>query len=189
MLNNPRNVLTILIFAIALNGLNAQPRKGTFINASVGLGISAPYDQYDGYGSGFYAQGEYVLGLTKWIGFRPYAGFIITSTDKNQNEENRSQYEVTTNAFLIGGKTRIAAPIPYVAPYFEIGIGASIGSFVTQTPFTNLEEKGLIMHIPFTIGLAIGRNHNFEFAFTYYYHPSVDQFAGAAAFGMSFPLN
>jgi hypothetical protein len=44
------------------------------------------------------------------------------------------------------------------------------------------------MHIPFTIGLAIGRKHNLDFAFTYYYQPSVEQFSGATAIGFSFPL-
>ena len=44
------------------------------------------------------------------------------------------------------------------------------------------------MHIPFTIGLAIGRKHNIDFALTYYYQPAVDQFSGATAVGFSFPL-
>ena len=44
------------------------------------------------------------------------------------------------------------------------------------------------MHIPWSIGVALGPKHNFEISFTYYDHPSVDQTCGAAAFGFSFPL-
>jgi len=89
---------------------------------------------------------------------------------------------------LLGGKARITAPIPWVAPYVEGGIGASIGSFETVTPGTSLQASGLIYHIPFTVGLSLGPWHNVDVAFTYYFHPTVRQYAGAAAFGISIPL-
>jgi hypothetical protein len=47
---------------------------------------------------------------------------------------------VTSNAFLFCGKTQIKEPTPWVAPYFEIGIGASIGAFETVTPFMNINK-------------------------------------------------
>ncbi len=184
-----RNILIVTIFTIFFsNQTQAQPRKGKFMDVSIGLGISAPFDDVDISGSGFYAQGEYVYGLTKWFGVRPYAGFVFTSPDKS-NKYDRFGYKVTSSAFLFGAKTRVSAPIPWIAPYFEIGVGASTGTFVTYTPYVNIEEKGLLMHIPFSIGLALGRKHNYEIAFKYYYHPSVKQFSGAAAFGFSFPLD
>ena len=166
---------------------NAQPKTGQYFDASIGFGLSAPYDEVDVSGSGFYAQGEYVFGLTKWFGIRPYAGVIITSPEDNPNLPD--YYKVTSNAFLFGGKARVAAPIPWIAPYFEVGIGGSIGSFETHTPLTNLKKNGLLMHIPFSVGLALGPKHNFEFEFTYYYHQSVQQFTGAVAIGFSFPVH
>jgi hypothetical protein len=185
-----RTIFTITVFSILFSNLaKAQPKTGEFINASIGLGLSAPYDDVNITGSGFYAQGEYVFGISKWFGLRPYAGIVVTSPDNNENQQNQPDYKVTSKSFLIGGKARIAAPIPWVAPFFEIGIGASIGSFETYTPYTNIKKNGIIMHIPFTIGLAIGRKHNFDFAFTYYYQPSVEQFSGATAIGFSFPIN
>jgi hypothetical protein len=184
-----RKIFITIIFTIIFSNLaKAQPNPGNFINASIGFGFSAPYDNIDITGSGFYAQGEYVIGLSKWFGIRPYAGLILTAADKNANQQNLTDYKVTSNAFLIGGKFRACAPIPWVAPYFELGVGASIGSFETYTPLTNSKKNGLIMHIPFSIGLAVGRKHNVDIAFTYYYHPAVDQFSGAAALGFSFPL-
>lgn len=184
-----RTIFTITIFTILFsNRAKAQPRTGEFMDVSIGLGLSAPYDDSNITGSGFYAQGEYVFGVTKWFGIRPYAGLVLTSADKNVDQLNLPEYKVTSKAFLLGGKARVAAPIPWVAPFFEIGIGASIGSFETYTPSTNIKKNGIVMHIPFTIGLAIGRKHNFDFAFTYYYQPSVEQFSGATAIGFSFPL-
>lgn len=168
--------------------IKAQPRTGKFINASIGLGISAPYDESDISGSGFYAQGEYVIGISRWFGVRPYAGIILTSEDKSENQQNQFNYKVTSKAFLLGGKARICAPIKYIAPYIETGLGLSVGSFDTYTPFTNSSKNGIIAHIPFSIGLALGKKNNIDIAFTYYYHPSVKQFSGAAAFGLTFPI-
>ncbi|MGB5665324.1 MAG: hypothetical protein WBM53_00645, partial [Maribacter sp.] len=100
-----------------------------------------------------------------------------------------TNYKSTSKAFLIGGKARITAPIPWVAPYVEGGIGMSLGSFVTLTPATNIDQSGLILHIPFSLGLELGPKHSIDIAFTYYFQPSVKQYAGAAAFGISIPLN
>ena len=123
--------------------------------------------------------------MSKWFSVRPYAGIILTSENESENQQNPLNYKVTSKAFLLGGKARICAPIPYIAPYLETGLGISIGSFETYTPSTNISKSGLIMHIPFSIGLALGKKHKVDIAFTYYYHPSVKQFSGAAAFGAS----
>ena len=178
--------VALLFFTLLLTNLtNAQPQKGKSIKASIGLGLSAPYDDVDLTGSGFYAQGEYVIGITRWFGVRPYAGVVFTSADEN---ENLPGYKVTSDAFLFGGKARVVAPIPYVAPYIEVGLGGSIGSFETYTPFTNIKKNGMLVHIPFSLGLAIGKKHSIELEFTYYYHPAAEQFSGAAAIGFTFPL-
>lgn len=178
--------ITVVLFTLTLPNLaHAQPNVGKSIKASIGLGLSAPFDEVDLTGSGFYAQGEYVLGITKWFGVRPYAGVVFTSPDENTNLPG---YRVTSDAFLFGGKVRIVAPIPYVAPYFELGVGASIGSFETYTPFTYIKKNGFLMHIPMSFGLAVGKKHSVELEFTYYYHPEAEQFSGAAAIGFTFPI-
>jgi hypothetical protein len=181
--------LAIALFTVIFHTtVQAQPRTGEFINVAMGIGASGPSDETDVTGAGFYAQGEYVLGLASWFGVRPYAGVIFTSAEKNDNHPNEPDYKVTSNAFLIGAKVRVLAPIPYVAPYIEIGLGASIGSFVTYTPETNVKSSGVLMHIPFSFGLSVGKKHAVDIAFTYYFHPSVDQFSGAGAVGFTFPL-
>lgn len=183
-----KKYLVILALLFASIQVNAQIIKEKSIDVSIGFGMTAPYDDVDLTGTGFYFQGEYVLKLASWVDVRPYAGFVSTKPQSQDKQENRPDYKATTSAFLIGGKTRIKAPIPWVAPYIEFGVGASIGTFETYTPYTNLKDSGVIVHIPFSIGLELGKKHNFDVAFTYYYHPSMQQFAGAFAVGLSIPL-
>lgn len=178
----------VLIFSILFyNTALAQEKKSEYINVAAGIGMVAPDDETDLVGSGFYAQGEYVWNLASWFAFRPYAGVIIASGDSDV--PGMEGYTVKSNAFLLGAKARISAPIPYVAPFIESGVGMSAGSFQTYTPLTNLKKDGVLAHVPLSIGLAVGRRHNVEIKFTYYYHSSADQFSGAFAGGFSIPIN
>ena len=60
-----KKTLTILFIFLASNQVHAQVIKEKAIDVSIGLGMSAPYDEFDVMGSGFYAQGKFVLGLNK----------------------------------------------------------------------------------------------------------------------------
>lgn len=183
-----QKTLAIILTIIASSQVYSQFIKEKSIDVSIGFGYSTPNEDIDITGQGFFMQGEYVLTLAKWIDLRPYTGLILTK-DNPGNQPNDPLYKSTANAFLFGGKTRIAVPVPWVAPYLEVGLGGSIGSFKTFTPSTNIDYNGLILHIPISIGLELGPNHNFDIAFTYYFHNSVEQFVGAAAIGISIPLS
>ena len=130
-----------------------------------------------------------MLKLASWIELRPYAGIILTSSNGKDINDNPTNESVESKAFLLGGKVRLRAPIPYVAPYIEIGIGTSIGKFETYTIFDNINKSGVIYHIPVAIGLELGKNNNIDLGLSYYFQPSVEQFAGALAVGITIPLN
>jgi len=166
---------------------HAQFIKERAVEVSIGYGLTFPVDDVDVVGSGFYAQGEYVLTAFSWLDFRPYAGFIFTGESSNQSLPE--EFKSTANAFLFGGKLRLTAPIPYIAPYIELGLGGSLGKFETITPFTNLSQSGLLLHVPFSIGLELGKEKRINLEFTYYFHNSVEQFSGAFALGFTIPLN
>ncbi|WP_411766664.1 hypothetical protein [Winogradskyella sp. A3E31] len=183
-----KKVQLIILLTLIGQAVSAQFIKQKEINVSAGFGLSAPYEDVDIYGSGFFAQGELVLTAASWVDFRPYAGIIFTSDTDDENSTLDPSFKSTANAFLGGVKSRLRAPIPWVAPYIEIGVGFSIGSFETFTPSINIEKSGVLFHIPFSIGLELGKNHNVDFRFTYCYHDAVEQFAGAAAVGVTFPL-
>lgn len=184
-----RKTLTLLIIVLASNFVNAQFIKERSINAQFGLGMSEPNrstDQVDD--DGLFVQCEIVLKAASWIGFRPYAGFIWTSSDGTDLNDNPTDEKGTSKALLLGGKARVRAPIPWVAPYVEIGIGTSTGRFVTSTPFDNIDKSGVIYHIPFSIGFELGKNHSVDLGMIYYIQPTVEQHAGAVAIGLTIPL-
>ncbi|WP_318308274.1 hypothetical protein [Flagellimonas crocea] len=180
----------ILILVLTTNWVGAQFIKEKAINAQIGYGLTIPTNSINNIADdGFFAQGEFILKAASWVEFRPYAGIILTSSNGKDLNGDPTTEKAESKAFLLGGKTRIKAPIPWVAPYAEIGIGTSIGKFRTNTFFDDIEKSGIIYHIPFSVGLELGRNNNVDLGLSYFYQPSVEQFAGAFAVGLAFPLN
>lgn len=192
MIQTVRNLSLILIFTLFFSNQADAQTEGRFIKASIGFGSStSDYEEenpevIDGFG--FYTQGEYIIGLTRWFSVRPYAGAIFTSTDDDK-VKNPQGYKVETNAFLLGTKVRLCAPIPWVAPFIETGIGASIGSFKTYTNYVNEKKSGVFAHIPIGLGLALGRKNNIEIGVSFYSNLSTKQSFGEFAAGYSFPLD
>jgi len=152
----------------------------------MGLGYVYPNEDVEINTSGFYAQGELVYSPLSWFGVRPYAGLILSSGEKV--EDGVLIGRVKSNAFMLGAKVRIVAPIPYFAPFIEAGFGMSAGSFETRTSMINVRKNGVTPHVPFAIGVAVGRRHNIEIKFTYYENYRLHQYTGAAAVGFTFPI-
>ena len=185
-----KKTLILLIMILTSNLVDAQFVKEKSINVQIGYGLSAPNNSVSEIvDDGFFAQGELVLKVTSWFELRPYAGLILTNSNGKDLNDNPTDEKAESKAFLLGGKARVRAPIPWVAPYIEIGIGTSIGKFETFTTFNNIDKSGIIYHIPFSLGLELGRNNNVDLGFTYYFQPSVEQYVGAFAVGITFPLN
>ena len=182
--------LIVLLILLTSTIANAQFIKEKSINAQIGFGLTFPFDSTDDLGDkGFFAQSELVLKITNWVDFRPYAGFIITNSNGKDLDGNPTNQIAESQAFLLGAKSRIRIPIPYVAPYVEIGIGTSIGKFKTLTAIHDYDKTGIVYHVPISLGLELGRKHSVDIGFTYFYHPSVRQYSGAFAVGLTFPLN
>jgi len=55
---------------------------------------------------------------------KPYIGFISTSSNGKDLNDNLTDEIATATTLLVGGKGRVRVPIPYVAPYIEIGLGS-----------------------------------------------------------------
>ncbi len=184
-----RKSLILLIILLTSSLAEAQYIKEKAINIQIGYGLSAPNNSVDDTADdGFFAQGELVLKVSSWVELRPYAGLILTSSNGKDLNNNPTDEKAVAKAFLLGGKARVRAPIPWVAPYLEIGIGTSIGKFETLTAVDNIDKSGIIYHIPFSFGLELGHDNNVDLAFTYYFQPSVEQYVGAFAVGITIPL-
>ncbi len=184
-----RHFLLLFAFILFSNATKAQFIKEKSIKAEIGMGISSPNQSATDFtADGFIAQGEFVLTITSWFQLRPYAGFVSASSNGKDKKGNPTDEEVVTRAFLLGGKVRIKAPIPWVAPYFELGAGISAGKFKTLTASHDVSKNGVVSHIPVSLGLELGKNNSVDLAFAYYFQPIVKQTIGGFTVGLTFPL-
>ncbi len=183
----------ILVF-MASYQLRAQTFMNRYISLSLSYGVTGGMDDFSNHsevtsiGKGFYIQGEYVLSFLRWFDFRVYAGFMNTETDQNDEVYENFGYKTNSRAFLLGGKGRFTIPTTWIEPYCEIGLGASIGSFETINENYRINANGPIAHIPVSMGVVVGPQHNIDIGFLYYLHPEVKQFSGTMAFALKIPV-
>lgn len=180
-----KNFILILLTVLPVI-TKAQSETPKSLNISFGFASTYPYD--DGInisGQGFTFQGEYVISPKKWIDIRPYAALIFTKTN---SETKELKFKSSCNAFAFGGKIRLIAPIPYIAPYFESGLGISAGNFDTVNTFKNIDKNGVITNIPLSFGLEIGKKRKIDIGASYFFHPNAKQFTGSFSFGYKIPL-
>lgn len=168
---------------------SAQFVRQTAVNAQLGYALTQPhFSEAEIADQGFMLQGEYVMKIASWVQIKPYASFFLTHSNGRDIYDRPTTERAETTAVMLGGKARLRAPIPWVAPYLELGLGTSIGQFETITAFTDIDRWGAIYHIPFALGLELGPQHQVDLGFSYYFLPTVEQIAGAFAIGVSIPL-
>lgn len=179
----------IFLMILTSNFVFAQFIQEKSINFQIGYGLSAPYNSIDDIvDDGFYAQSELILKVYSWLQIRPYAGFILTSSNGKDLNDFPTDEKAETKAFLLGGKLRIKAPLRWAAPYIEIGMGTSIGKFETFTSYDSIDKSGIIYHIPVSLGLELGPKNNIDLGLVYFFQPDVQQYAGAISLGITLPL-
>jgi hypothetical protein len=154
-----------------------------------GIGVSLPDDEdVDGTGTGGYGEVEYVYRRVAWLTPRAYTGVLITRP-RSDCGAGVSPCDVSSGIFFIGGKLRLMAPIPYVGPFIESGIGLSAGRISTRSgQSVDRTSSGVMYHVPVGLGLAIGPHHEFEISLQYLFHPEQEQISGAVAAGFRFNL-
>lgn len=96
-----RKTQIILIILLTSNLAEAKFIIEKSINAQIGYGLSAPYNSLDDIvDDGFFAQGELVLKVASWVEFRPYAGFILTSSNGKDLNNDPTDEKAESKAFL-----------------------------------------------------------------------------------------
>jgi hypothetical protein len=160
------------------------------IVASAGFGLSVPYTdrQSNSQGGGFYGAAEFVLVTSMWFSPRAYAGVLLTNTDAGSCDTPGC--DVHASIGFLGAKGRLTIPIPYVAPYIEAGLGASVGNLTTRVYDIDVDFTGVTYHVPFAFGLSIGNMHDYfvDLGFSFLFHPAQSQANGALAFSLAFSL-
>lgn len=182
--------LVVFVFFLCVNITHAQFIKKQAFNLQIGYGISVPENTSGAvtFSGGFYGQADWILITKSWLELRPYLGYVSTNPIGERFPNDPPQEKGETRAFLLGGKFRLRAPIPYISPFLEMGVGASIGRFETSTIIDTIDRDGVIAHVPIAFGLGLGKENGVDLAFTYYYQVAVKQVAGAVYIGFRIPL-
>lgn len=172
------------------------PGTGTrALKGALGLGYAFPEESggktaTDGYGQGVYADFEYVVWPASWFSPRAYSGLVVAPAKAGSCGAGVAPCDVSSAYAFAGAKARLLPPIPWVAPFLEAGLGISLGRFSTQSgQIVGRVTKGVAYHVPFAIGLAMGRQRGFELGLQYLFHPEQKQFSGAWALGVQVELD
>jgi hypothetical protein len=187
-----RVVLLLLAFTLAPAFASAQ-QAGPAFEPSLGFASSLPnnYDR-DLAGHGFHAKLEYVHSITSYFAWKPYAGLFMTWQDEGDLERYCARLaprcEATSQIVQLGSKLRLAVPIPWLAPFIELGLGLSAGVSRTETPEERRFTSGLAFNLPFAFGVALGPQHSVEISAAMYQVYRADQFLGAFMLGFHIPL-
>ena len=163
------------------------------LGLSAGIGSVSAQRQngqdVDGRGAGAYAQAQYIFRPAHWFTPRLYVGTVLATPDSGSCGAGVDPCDVSAKIFFFGGKFRLMAPIPYVGPFIELGIGGSVGHMSTRSgQQVDATGKGLMYHVPFGIGLALGERHQFEIAGQGLVHPEQKQICGGIALGVTLDL-
>jgi hypothetical protein len=178
----------IVVLLSALAGAPARAQSGGLLAVSVGLGSSSTDSSAPGSGSGGYAHVGWAPWRDRWFTPKPYAGGLLTRPSASCGA-GVEPCDVSASLFFLGGAVRLMAPLPYLAPFVESGIGASLGSMRTRSgSAVDVRWSGLTYHVPVAVGLALGSQHEYELAVQYLLHPAQHQINGAFAVGFAFPL-
>lgn len=139
-----KKLLFLVVGSLVFVTVEAQSIKEKSIDVAKGIGVSSPFKDLNIANNGLYLQGVYVLIFLKWFDVRPYACLIFTKSNGKDLNQNQTPYLAISKAVLLGSKYRVTIPIPWVAPYIEVGIGVLIGVFKTITPMHIIDKTGMV---------------------------------------------
>jgi hypothetical protein len=158
-----------------------------FFTFSIGIGFSGADGRHDTTAAnGLYLAAEYWAKLYPWLNLRTYLGALGTGTNQTYCHTT-GDCDVSQDVALVGAKVRLVAPIPWIAPFFEAGLGLSIGVIHATDLDVDRVTEGVAYHVPFGFGLSIGPKHNVDLAFDYMILPGARAVAGGLVAGLTLP--
>jgi len=166
-----------------------QPRPPVrrALDIMAGLGVAYPTAAgTDGSAYGFTAEVSYVWFIQRWFSPRVYAGTLITGQGDCKGHE---PCDIGAQVGFAGGLVHLMAPIPWIGPFFEVGLGASAGSIHTiEGGVVDEHHSGLLPHARLGLGLALGEHNNFEVGLRVIDHFTANNIAGGLMIGVRIPL-
>jgi hypothetical protein len=139
-------------------------------------------------GNGALLEGVYVFHRDSWLTPRLYAGLLATS--KHATCQSFTQPCEVSTAFVHGGaRVRLEAPIPWVAPFLEAGLGLAAGRRTTRIGAElDASGGGLTYTVPFGFGLAVGKRHQYQLGISSSRIPGWHLVASGLTVGFGFAL-
>ncbi len=171
----------------------SQPKKRfpRAIAFSAGVGLaSASETPADNTATGFSGEVEYIWRITRWLKPSVYFGGLFTGTG-SCTDEGRDITPCDVQHILVytGAQGHLMIPIPYVGPFFEVGLGLGAGGInrvVGDGP--NERTVGAFPHFRVGFGLAFGKHHNVELGLGFMGNFSAQTYSGRFALGLELPL-
>jgi hypothetical protein len=174
----------------AADHADLEPPEGhrLLVLAGIGLSQSAVPRDSKASGSGGFASVEYIYWPERWYTPRLYGGVLLTFADHDTCRAG-TMCDVESQIVFTGAKMRLMAPIPWIGPFVELGLGVSAGYLRTlDGPDTDETTRGVALHIPLGFGVSVGERHQYDLCFSYLGHIAEKQGDGALAFGLGFAL-
>ena len=156
-----------------------------YLQVSAGLGYATAGARNDGQGEGVAAGLEYVNPWNLRLSGRVYVGGIYASADESSCGSSVAPCAVSSRIAVIGLRLRWLPIVRRrVGPFVKAGIGLSLGEMETRLgadgshPAIDEHRTGGI-HIPLSLGLAIGRAARHDISVDYFIHPGSEHLAGS----------
>jgi hypothetical protein len=130
--------------------------------------------------------GEYWAEPYSWLQLRGYLGYLGTSTDQ-EHCQLVGGCDVSEDIGFVGGKLRLLAPIPFVAPFIELGLGLSFGTIHATDVGVDRTTNGATYDLPFGFGLSLGPKQNVDVGISYLFHLDARAFGGTLSIGLTLP--
>lgn len=168
--------LVLASLVAAAPGLVAQ--EGHDVQISGGLAFSYAHDGRlrNGHGRGGAVSLEYIENWTRWVSGRLYGGLFLSGSNRGSCSAGVEPCSVSSQIGVAGGKGRLLIPIPYVAPFLELGAGVSAGSIETRMGGRGFRQpldedrSGFFFHRQGSLGLAFGARHQHDLSFDFFFH-------------------
>lgn len=170
----------------------AQRERRFQVSGGPGVSVSENRGDGEGYGAGILI--ESVSRWTRWFSGRLYAGGFLSSPDRNSCSTGVQPCSVSSQIAVAGAKIRMLVPIPHAGPFLELGAGLSAGSIETRlggigfSPTIEESHSGLMAHVPLSVGIAFGAEHQHDISIDYFIHRGREHVVGILALGMGFTV-
>lgn len=166
-------VLAFILVSASAQAVAAQPNLGTSIQGRASVSNAYSGQHEEPLGAGYTLQADFIIAPYEWFNVRAYLGMIKVGRRANDEycEQQGIHCHVTAHGAIGGLMARLTVPIPWISPFIGAGLGSTFGRYSHRTPNDYTRRNGMFMHVPLTLGLALGPHSEVDLGATVLRHP------------------